>query len=37
MALAGHCSGELRLPMTGMEQSKVDELAATLRKLGLIA
>ncbi|MBK8092531.1 MAG: 4-hydroxy-tetrahydrodipicolinate synthase [Verrucomicrobiaceae bacterium] len=36
MALAGHCSGELRLPMTGMEQPKVDELAATLRKLGII-
>lgn len=37
MALAGHCTDELRLPMTGMEQSKVDELSATLKKLGIIS
>ena len=37
MALAGHCSDELRLPLVGMEKAKVDELAATLKQLGLIA
>lgn len=36
MALAGHCSDELRLPMTGMEKEKVTELTATLKKLGII-
>jgi len=36
MALAGHCTDELRLPMTGMEPAKVDELSATLKKLGII-
>lgn len=35
MALAGHCTNELRLPLVGMEQAKVDELAATLKKLGI--
>ncbi|MBL9182289.1 MAG: 4-hydroxy-tetrahydrodipicolinate synthase [Verrucomicrobiaceae bacterium] len=37
MALAGHCSDELRLPLVGMEKAKVDELTATLKKLGIIA
>lgn len=36
MALAGHCTDELRLPMTGMEKEKVTELTATLQKLGII-
>lgn len=37
MALAGHCTDELRLPLVGMEKAKVDELTATLKKLGIIA
>ena len=37
MALAGHCSDELRLPLVGMEKEKVAELTATLKKLGIIA
>lgn len=37
MALAGHCTDELRLPLVGMEQAKIDELAATLKKLGIIS
>lgn len=36
MSLAGHCSPELRLPLVPMEAAKTDELAATLKKLGLI-
>ncbi|HRH95027.1 MAG TPA: 4-hydroxy-tetrahydrodipicolinate synthase [Prosthecobacter sp.] len=36
MALAGHCTDELRLPLVGMERAKVDELTATLKKLGII-
>ncbi|MBL9178394.1 MAG: 4-hydroxy-tetrahydrodipicolinate synthase [Verrucomicrobiaceae bacterium] len=36
MALAGHCTDELRLPMVGMEKEKVAELTATLKKLGII-
>ena len=36
MSLAGHCSPELRLPLVPMETAKTDELAATLKKLGLI-
>ena len=36
MALAGHCTDELRLPLVGMERAKVDELSATLKKLGII-
>lgn len=35
MALAGHCTNDLRLPLAPMEQAKVDELTATLKKLGL--
>jgi 4-hydroxy-tetrahydrodipicolinate synthase len=37
MALAGHCTDELRLPLVGMEQDKIDELSATLKKLGIIS
>ena len=36
MALAGHCTDELRLPMVGMEPEKVAELSATMKKLGII-
>jgi 4-hydroxy-tetrahydrodipicolinate synthase len=36
MSLAGHCTDELRLPLVGMEKAKVDELTATLKKLGII-
>jgi 4-hydroxy-tetrahydrodipicolinate synthase len=36
MALAGHCTDELRLPLVGMEQEKIAELSATLKKLGII-
>jgi len=36
MALAGHCTDELRLPLVGMEKEKVAELTATLKKLGII-
>jgi 4-hydroxy-tetrahydrodipicolinate synthase len=36
MAMAGHCSNELRLPLTPMDQAKNEELRATLVKLGLI-
>ena len=36
MALAGHCTDELRLPLVGMEQEKIAELTATLKKLGII-
>lgn len=36
MALAGHCTTELRLPLVGMENAKVGELTATLKNLGLI-
>ncbi len=36
MSLAGHCTDELRLPMTGMDKEKVAELTATLKKLGII-
>lgn len=37
MALAGHCTPELRLPLVPMEDAKTAELKATLQKLGLIA
>lgn len=37
MALAGHCSPELRLPLVPMEEAKTAELKATLQKLGLVA
>jgi 4-hydroxy-tetrahydrodipicolinate synthase len=37
MALAGHCTDELRLPLVGMEQDKIAELSATLKKLGIIS
>jgi 4-hydroxy-tetrahydrodipicolinate synthase len=37
MALAGHCTDELRLPLVGMEQEKIAELSATLKKLGIIS
>lgn len=37
MALAGHCTDELRLPLIGMEKEKVAELTATLKKLGITA
>lgn len=36
MALAGHCTDELRLPLVPMEAAKVAELKAVLSKLGLI-
>jgi 4-hydroxy-tetrahydrodipicolinate synthase len=36
MALAGHCTDELRLPLVPMEPAKVAELKAVLTKLGLI-
>jgi 4-hydroxy-tetrahydrodipicolinate synthase len=36
MALAGHCTDELRLPLVGMEQAKIEELKATLKNLGII-
>lgn len=36
MALAGHCSTEIRLPMHTMEQAKIDELQGTLEALGLL-
>jgi 4-hydroxy-tetrahydrodipicolinate synthase len=36
MALAGHCTDELRLPLVPMEAAKTEELKATLVKLGLI-
>ena len=36
MAMAGHCSNELRLPLTPMDQAKNEELRATLVNLGLI-
>jgi 4-hydroxy-tetrahydrodipicolinate synthase len=36
MALAGHCTDELRLPLVPMEAAKTEELKATLEKLGLI-
>jgi 4-hydroxy-tetrahydrodipicolinate synthase len=36
MALAGHMDGELRLPMSPMEPAKVEELRATMKKLGII-
>ena len=37
MALAGHCSPEIRLPMVAMEQAKIDDLQETLQGLGLLA
>jgi 4-hydroxy-tetrahydrodipicolinate synthase len=36
MALAGHCSPEIRLPMHPMEQSKIDELQSTMQALALL-
>jgi 4-hydroxy-tetrahydrodipicolinate synthase len=36
MSLAGHCDNELRLPMVSLEQAKVEELKATMIKLGLL-
>ncbi len=36
MALAGHCDGELRAPLSQMDAAKTKELEATLRKLGII-
>ncbi len=36
MSLAGHCTPELRLPLVPMEEAKIEELKATLKKLGLI-
>ncbi len=36
MALAGHCTNELRLPLVPMEEAKTEELRATLTKLGLV-
>jgi 4-hydroxy-tetrahydrodipicolinate synthase len=37
MALAGHCTDELRLPLVGMEKEKITELTAALKKLGIIS
>jgi len=36
MALAGHCTDELRLPLAPMEAAKTEDLKATLQKLGLL-
>lgn len=36
MALAGHCTPELRLPLTPLEASKLEELKATLQKLSIL-
>lgn len=36
MALAGHCANELRLPMTPLEEPKLEELKATMQTLGLL-
>lgn len=36
MALSGHCTDELRLPLVGMEKEKIAELTATLKKLGIV-
>jgi 4-hydroxy-tetrahydrodipicolinate synthase len=36
MALAGHCTSEIRLPMVELEEAKVAELKATMVKLGLL-
>jgi 4-hydroxy-tetrahydrodipicolinate synthase len=36
MSLAGHCSPEIRLPMSPMEQSKIEELQGTMEALGLL-
>jgi 4-hydroxy-tetrahydrodipicolinate synthase len=36
MALAGHCTTEIRLPMVELEEAKVAELKATMVKLGLL-
>ena len=37
MALAGHCDGELRLPMSPMSEAGTAELKGILSKLGIIA
>lgn len=37
MALAGHCTTELRLPLVEMDKAKIDELTVILKKLGLIS
>ena len=36
MELAGHCSGELRLPMTPMEPANHKKLEAAMKSLGLL-
>ena len=36
MALAGHCSADVRLPMIGMEAAGIESLRATLTKLGIL-
>jgi hypothetical protein len=36
MALAGHCDGELRLPMSSMSDAGTAELKAIMSKLGII-
>lgn len=36
MSLAGHCTNELRLPLVPMEESKNQELLATMQKLGIV-
>lgn len=36
MELAGHCSGELRLPMTSMETQNKKKLEAAMKQLGLL-
>lgn len=37
MALKGMCDGELRLPLCEMTEAQVDELKATMSKLGLLS
>ena len=36
MALAGHCDGELRLPMSPMSDAGTAELKGILTKLGIV-
>lgn len=37
LELAGKCSGDVRLPMTGMPEEKRNQLAAILRDMGILA